>query len=89
MSKIQATNNFVFIIRDAVEKEKEGIYIPGQGREKPSQGDIVSVGELARDTKIVNGIGKKCLFHKGIGFSIEIDGVEYLVLTDNEIIGVK
>lgn len=87
MSKVQATNNFVFIIRDEIETEKAGLVIPGVGREKPHQGKIFSVGELVEDKKIKKGaIG---VFHAGIGFEIDIDEQTYLVLMGNEIIGVK
>ena len=86
MSKIQATNNFIFIIRDAAKDETLGLIIPGSAREKPHQGTIYSVGELTKDKKIK--VGKKGVFHAGIGFEIDIDGQVYLVLTDNEIIGI-
>jgi len=86
MSKIQATNNFIFIIRDAAQDETLGLIIPGSAREKPHQGTIYSVGELTKDKKIK--VGKKGVFHAGIGFEIEIDGQVYLVLTDSELIGI-
>lgn len=85
---IQATNNFVFIVRDEVQKESSGLLIPGQGREKPHQGTIFSIGHLVKDPKIKGGKNRKCLFHKGIGFSIDFEGVEYLVLMGDEIIAV-
>lgn len=85
---IQATNNFVFLIRDVVEKEKSGLIIPGQGREKPHRGKIISVGKLVRDPSIKAGKGKSALFHKGIGFEIDYEGQVYLVLRDDEIIGI-
>lgn len=86
---INACNNFVFIKRKETAKESAGLIIPNQGREKPNEGEIISVGDLAGDKKIKNGKGKIAVFHRGIGFSIEVDGEEYLVLTDNEIIGIK
>jgi co-chaperonin GroES (HSP10) len=86
---VQACNNFVFVVRDESEKEKDGMFIPNKGVEKPHEGTIHSVGSLVRDSKIKNGKNKKCVFHKGIGFSIDVDGTNYLVLADTEIIGVK
>lgn len=83
---IEATNNFVFIKRDEVEKEKSGLFIPGQGREKPHRGKIISVGELTEDKKIKSG--RIAIFHKGIGFEIDLDGEVYLVLMDKEVIAV-
>mgnify|MGYP001551983990 CR=1 FL=1 len=86
---MKAVNNFVWIIRDQEEAESKGIIIPGAGREKPHTGEIVSVGAVVRDGNIKGGKGKKAIFHKGIGFSIEYLGKEYLVLQDHEIIGVE
>lgn len=83
---IEATNNFVFIIRDEIQKEKGGMIIPGQGRVKPNKGTIFSVGELTEDKKIKQG--KTAIFHAGIGFEIDYEGTVYLVLMDKEVIGI-
>jgi co-chaperonin GroES (HSP10) len=48
---IQATNNFIYLIRDETETEKAGLIIPGQGQEKPHSGIIYSIGSLVRDKK--------------------------------------
>lgn len=85
---IQATNNFVFIIRDKAEAEKAGVYIPNVGREKPNEGTVFSTGDLIQDKKIRGAKNKKCLFFKGTGFSIEYQGIEYLVLTSDQIIAI-
>lgn len=84
----KATNNFIFIIRDEVVKEKDGIFIPGKGRVKPNRGNIFSVGSLVSDKDIQTGIGKKAIFYSGIGQEIDIDGEVYLVLNESEIIGI-
>lgn len=85
---IQATNNFVFIIRDKADTEKAGVYIPNVGREKPNEGTIFSIGDLIQDKKIKSAKNKKCLFFKGTGFHIEYQGIEYLVLTSDQIIAI-
>lgn len=83
---IQATNNFVIIIRDKIPEDSKGIFIPNKGKEKPHQGQIYSVGELTEDSKIQEG--RKALFHKGVGFEIDFEGITYLYLTDKEVISV-
>jgi len=88
MAVPKATNNFVFIIRDEVEKEKDGLFIPGKGRVKPHRGKMFSVGGKVTDPDIKKGEGKNALFHKGIGQEIEVDGTNYLVLMEHEIIGI-
>jgi len=85
---IKATNNFVFILRDEVEDTSNGFWVPGQGREKPSTGKILSSGKKVQDPDIRGGVGRKAVFHKGVGFTLEYEGVEYLVLEGNQIIGV-
>ena len=87
--QIEATNNFIYLIRDETEKEKGGLLIPGKGQEKPHMGTIISIGELVKDKKIRKSVNKKGVFHKGTGFPIELEGIEYLVLTDDQIIGVE
>jgi chaperonin GroES len=85
---IQATNDFVFVIRGKSESEKSGIIIPDQGREKPNEGTIVTIGDLVQDKRIKGALKKKCLFFKGTGFTVPYQGVEYLVLTSNQIIAI-
>lgn len=89
MAVPKATNTFVFIIRDEAEKKINDLIIPGQGKVKPHQGEIFSVGGKVTDPDIKKGKGMKAIFHAGIGHECEIDGVVYLVLMEHEIIGVK
>jgi chaperonin GroES len=84
----KATNTFVFIIRDEVEKKMGELIIPDKGRVKPHRGEIFSIGGKVTDPLIKSGKGQKAIFHSGIGFTIEVDGVDYLVLNESEIIGV-
>lgn len=85
---IKAANNFVLLIRDKSASEAAGLIIPTSGRQKMNTGEIFSVGELAKDRHIKSGKGKKALFHQTVGFTIEHEGVEYLVLQEHEIIAV-
>lgn len=88
MSNIQATNDFVFIIRDITPTEKSGLVLPTAAKEKPSTGTIFSIGSLAQDKEIKRSKGKKALFHKGIGAEITYNDETYLVLRESEIIAV-
>lgn len=84
---IEATNNFVFIIRDEADKEKDGFLIPDMGQEPPNKGTIYSVGELVQDKKIKSN--RTAYFFKGTGFHVEHQGQEYLVLTQEQVIGIE
>lgn len=83
----KATNLCVFVIRDKVEKESGGLILPSSGRVKPHRGVTFSVGGKVTDPDIKKSKGHTVLFHKGVGQDIEIDGVDYLVLQEHEIIG--
>ena len=75
------------------EKTKGGIIIPDTAKEKPMEGEIVAVGPGARDEngKLVAldvKAGDRILFGKYSGSEIKVDGDEYLILREDEILGV-
>ena len=86
--KIQAVNNAVFVIREKEEAEKSGLLIPGKDKLKPNQGKILSVGDLVGDKKIKGAKNKQCLFHSGVGFTIQFEGTDYLVLEAQNVIAI-
>ena len=74
-------------------KTSGGIIIPDTAAEKPQQGEIVAVGPGARDEsgKIVPLDLKakdKVLFGKWSGTEVKIDGVDYLIMKESDIMGV-
>jgi len=78
---------------DAEEKSAGGIIIPDSAREKPSQGEIIAVGPGGRDEagKLVPldvQVGNRVLFGKWSGTEVKIDGVEYLIMKESDIMGV-
>src|SRR6202040_2293709 len=78
---------------DAGEKSAGGIIIPDTAKEKPSQGEIIAVGPGGRDEagKLVPldvQVGNRVLFGKWSGTEVKIDGVEYLIMKESDIMGV-
>ena len=78
---------------DAEEKTKGGIIIPDTAKEKPSQGEVVAVGPGGRDEagKLIPidvQVGNRILFGKWSGTEVKIDGVEYLIMKESDIMGV-
>jgi chaperonin GroES len=70
-----------------------GIIIPDTAKEKPQRGEVVAVGKGKRleDGKLVPlevEVGDRILFGKYSGNEIKIDGDEYLILREDEILGV-
>jgi chaperonin GroES len=78
---------------EAEEKSSGGIIIPDTAREKPQQGEVVAVGPGGRDEagKLIPidlKAGDRVLFGKWSGTEVKIDGVEYLIMKESDVMGV-
>jgi chaperonin GroES len=78
---------------DAEEKTAGGIIIPGTAQEKPMQGEIIAVGPGGRDEagKLIPidvKAGDIVLFGKWSGTEVKLDGTEYLIMKESDIMGV-
>jgi chaperonin GroES len=83
------------IIRRIEEKEtvKAGIISPDSAKEKPQEGEVIAVGNgklLDNGTKVPLDVkaGDKILFGKYSGTDIKIDGEEFLILREDEVLAV-
>ena len=75
------------------EKTKGGIIIPDSAKEKPAEGKVVSVGKgkMNDDGKITLldlKVGDKILFGKYSGSEVKIDGDEYLIMREDDVLGI-
>ena len=80
-------------IEEQEEKSGGGIIIPDSAKEKPQQGEVVAVGHGKRleDGKLVAldvKKGDRILFGKYSGSDIKLDGNEYLIMREDEVLGV-
>ena len=78
---------------EAEEKTAGGIIIPDSAKEKPAEGEIISVGEGARKDSgelIAPSVkaGDRVLFGKWSGTEVTIDGEELLIMKESDILGV-
>ena len=78
---------------DAEGKTAGGIIIPDTAKEKPQQGKIIAVGPGGRDESgklipIDIKAGDRVLLGKWSGTEVKIDGVEYLIMKESDIMGV-
>ena len=78
---------------EAESKTASGIIIPDNAREKPSEGEVVAVGPGGRDEagKLIPvdvTTGDRVLFGKWSGTEVKLDGVEYLIMKESDIMGV-
>ncbi len=93
-SKIRPLHDRILVKRlEEAEKTKGGIIIPDSAKEKPIMGEVIATGKgkikddgtvLAPDVKK----GDKILFGKYSGTEVKIDEDEYLILREDDILGV-
>jgi len=79
--------------KESEEKTKSGIVLPDSAKEKPQEGDVISVGEGARDDKgkrIPMEIkkGDTILYSKYSGTEVKIDGVEHLIIKESDVLAI-
>ena len=92
--KFRPLHDRVVIARiDAEAKTAGGIIIPDTAQEKPQQGKVFAVGPGGRDESgklipIDVQVGDRILFGKWSGTEVKIDGVEYLIMKESDIMGV-
>jgi chaperonin GroES len=78
---------------DAEEKTVGGIIIPDTAKEKPQQGEVIAVGPGGRDEtgKLIPidlKVGDHVLFGKWSGTEVKLEGVEYLIMKESDVVGV-
>ena len=81
-------------VLDSSEKTAGGIIIPDTAQEKPQEGKVIAVGGGAKteDGKIIPmdvKVGDKVLFGKWSGTEVKIDGKEYSIMKESDIMGIS
>jgi|SRR3954470_15225190 chaperonin GroES len=80
-------------IESDTEKSAGGLFIPDTAKEKPQEGEVFAVGKGKRleDGKITPldvQPGDRILFGKYSGSEIKLDGTEYLIMREDEVLGI-
>ncbi len=80
-------------IEEELEKTKGGIIIPDTAKEKPQQGKVIAAGkgkvnEDGKVTPLDVKVGDTILFGKYAGSEIKLDGEEYLIMREEDILGI-
>lgn len=75
------------------EKTKGGIIIPDTAKEKPMEGEVVAVGKgrMTEEGKVIAldvKAGDRVLFSKYAGTEVKIEGTEYLIMREEDILGI-
>src|ERR1700754_3682577 len=92
--KFRPLHDRVVVTRiEADSKSAGGIIIPDTAKEKPSEGEVISVGPGGRDEagKIIPidlKVGDRVLFGKWSGTEVKIEGIDLLIMKESDIMGV-
>lgn len=74
---------------EAEEKTASGIYIPDSAKEKPQRGTVVAVGSGKKDEPMTVKVGDVVLYGKYSGTEVKIDGDDYLIMREDDILLVE
>ncbi len=72
----------------AEQKTASGIIIPDTAKEKPQRGTIVAVGAGKKDEPMTVKVGDQVLYGKYSGTEINIEGVDYLIMRESDILAI-
>ena len=73
----------------AEEKTASGIIIPDSAKEKPQKGKVTKVGEVKKDEPIIVKEGDVVLYGKYSGTELTIEGTDYLLMNQSDILYVE
>lgn len=93
MASIKPLGDRVLVKADAAEEvTSSGLYIPDTAKEKPQQGNVIAVGagKVENGTKVEMTVkkGDKVLYGKYAGTEVTLDGDEYLIMRESDIVGI-
>ncbi|MBR7068739.1 MAG: co-chaperone GroES [Bacteroidales bacterium] len=73
---------------EAETKTASGIYIPDTAKEKPQRGNVVAAGPGTKDVTMEVKVGDVVLYGKYAGTEISIDGTDYLIMKQSDILAI-
>lgn len=93
MNFIPLNDRIAVEVKDQEEKTAGGIIIPDSAKEKPMQGNVVAVGEGARNE---NGVlipnqlkvGDTVIYGKWSGTEIKVDGKDLMIMKESDVLGI-
>ena len=87
--KIQPLADRVLIEPMAAEtKTASGIYIPDTAKEKPQKGKVVAVGPGTKEEAVTVKIGDSVLYAKYAGTELKLEGTDYLMMRESDILAI-
>jgi chaperonin GroES len=87
--KIQPLSDRVLVEPQAAEtKTASGIIIPDSAKEKPQQGKVVAVGKGKKDHDMTVKVGDTILYGKYSGTELKLEGNDYLMMREDDILAI-
>lgn len=74
--------------QEAETKTKSGIYIPDSAQEKPQHGKVIAVGSGTKDIEMELKVGDSVLYGKYSGSEITIDGNDYIIMRQSDVLAI-
>lgn len=74
--------------KEAEEKTASGLYIPNSAKEKPQRGTVVAAGPGKTDEPMEVKVGDEILYGKYSGTEINVDGKDYLIMRQSDILAI-
>ncbi len=74
--------------KEAEEKLASGIYIPDTAKEKPQRGKVIAVGNGKKDEPMEIKVGDEVLYGKYSGTEISVDGKDYLIMRQSDVLAI-
>ena len=72
----------------AEEKTASGLYIPDTAKEKPQKGTVLAVGNGKKDEPMTVKVGDVVLYGKYAGTELKLDGKDYLIMREDDILAI-
>ena len=69
-------------------KTASGIIIPDTAKEKPQKGKVIAVGPGTKDEKMTVKVGETVLYGKYSGTELKLEGVDYLMMRESDILAI-
>ena len=86
---IKPLSDRVLVLPNAAEeKTAGGLFIPDTAKEKPLMGKVIAVGPGTSEVKIEVKEGDQVLYGKYAGTEINVDGVDYLIMKQSDILAI-
>ncbi len=73
---------------EADEKTASGLYIPDTAKEKPQRGVVVAVGPGKKDEPTTVQVGENVLYGKYAGTEINVEGQDYLIMRESDLLAI-